>query len=74
MELLADLREYDVPYSMRASIDLHLHCGCWYLVHPPESSNTEVESAEKQIAASSKVHPKSCSVEWQKVSTALILL
>ena len=29
LELLSDLREYDVTFSMRASIDLDLRCGTW---------------------------------------------
>jgi len=29
LELLSDLREFDVAYSMRAAIDLDLRCGTW---------------------------------------------
>jgi hypothetical protein len=29
MDLLTELREFDVAYSMRASIDLDLRCGTW---------------------------------------------
>ena len=35
MELLTEMREFDVTYYMRASIDLELRCGSWYLVHAP---------------------------------------
>jgi DNA polymerase elongation subunit (family B) len=78
MELLVDFREFDVPYSMRASIDLHLHCGSWYLVHPPESSGNEESSGNDSKgggggAAKKKVHPKSCSVEWLKVIKGFVL-
>ena len=34
-ELLTEMREFDVTYYMRVSIDLELRCGCWYMVHAP---------------------------------------
>ncbi|XP_023014693.2 DNA polymerase epsilon catalytic subunit 1 [Leptinotarsa decemlineata] len=32
MENIMDIREYDVPYHVRVSIDLRLFCGSWYTV------------------------------------------
>ncbi len=31
---IIDLREYDVPYTMRVAIDLDLRVGAWYVVTP----------------------------------------
>jgi DNA polymerase epsilon subunit 1 len=33
---LSDIREYDVPYSMRVSIDLDIRVGAWYIVSPQQ--------------------------------------
>ena len=35
-----DLREYDVPYTVRASIDLDLRVGAWYSVTPEYGSES----------------------------------
>ncbi|KAB0803610.1 hypothetical protein PPYR_00580 [Photinus pyralis] len=42
LENILDIREYDVPYHVRVSIDLRIFCGSWYTVkckaggnHPP---------------------------------------
>jgi len=32
MENLVDIREYDVPYHVRVSIDLQIFVGLWYKV------------------------------------------
>ncbi|XP_045460209.1 DNA polymerase epsilon catalytic subunit 1 [Harmonia axyridis] len=32
MENIIDIREYDVPYHVRVSIDLKIFCGSWYTV------------------------------------------
>lgn len=32
MDAIADIREYDVPYHVRVSIDLKINCGLWYNV------------------------------------------
>nr|CAH7746305.1 unnamed protein product [Callosobruchus chinensis] len=32
MENILDIREYDVPYHVRVSIDLKIFCGSWYTV------------------------------------------
>jgi len=34
LSLICDLRESDVPYAMRASIDLDLRVGAWFVVTP----------------------------------------
>ena len=41
LRLLVDMREYDVPYQMRVSIDLDLRCGSWYTVHAPSGDEDE---------------------------------
>jgi DNA polymerase epsilon subunit 1 len=40
--LLIDLREHDVSYSMRASIDMDIRVGSWYLVTPTEFGGSGV--------------------------------
>ena len=32
LECLVDMREYDVPYYVRVSIDAGVRVGCWYAV------------------------------------------
>ena len=32
LECLVDMREYDVPYYVRVSIDAGVRVGCWYSV------------------------------------------
>ena len=34
LSFIIDMREYDVPYTMRASIDLELRVGAWFEVTP----------------------------------------
>ena len=34
LSFICDMREYDVPYSMRVSIDLDIRVGAWYVVKP----------------------------------------
>ena len=38
LSYLIDFREHDVPYGVRASIDLHLRVGAWYNVTPEYGS------------------------------------
>ncbi|XP_060536886.1 DNA polymerase epsilon catalytic subunit 1 [Cylas formicarius] len=38
MENIIDIREYDVPYHVRVSIDLKIFCGSWYTVYTKNSS------------------------------------
>jgi DNA polymerase epsilon subunit 1 len=37
MSSLVDMREHDVPYLVRACIDLELRAGCWYTLTPLSS-------------------------------------
>lgn len=30
MDCILDIREHDLPYHVRVSIDLQIYCGCWY--------------------------------------------
>ncbi|CAH4036854.1 unnamed protein product [Pieris brassicae] len=34
MENILDIREHDVPYHVRVSIDMQIFCGTWYTVKP----------------------------------------
>ena len=34
LSFICDMREYDVPYTMRVSIDMELRVGAWYIVRP----------------------------------------
>ena len=38
LNYVSDMREYDVAYSMRVSIDLDLRVGSWYIVRPVPGS------------------------------------
>ena len=40
MSCIVDLREYDVPYTMRAAIDMDLRVGAWYTVTPDEGASS----------------------------------
>lgn len=32
LEVITDLREYDVPYHIRVCIDLNIRAGLWYRI------------------------------------------
>ena len=36
---LSDLREYDVPYTMRVAIDMSIRVGSWYYVKPSDAGS-----------------------------------
>ena len=38
LSYIIDFREYDVPYTVRASIDLEIRVGAWYTVTPEYGS------------------------------------
>lgn len=40
LAFVADMREHDVPYTMRVSIDMDLRVGGWYIVTPLQGSET----------------------------------
>lgn len=42
LRLLTDIREFDVPYVQRVSIDRGLHVGKWYRVTPSRAGATRV--------------------------------
>jgi DNA polymerase epsilon subunit 1 len=44
LRLLIELREYDVPYYMRAAIDCDVRVGLWFRVLPQRSGLVKVES------------------------------
>jgi DNA polymerase elongation subunit (family B) len=50
LSCIVDLREYDVPYTMRAAIDMDLRVGAWYSVTPDGgSSSTCSVSWQKEL-------------------------
>ena len=50
LSCIIDLREYDVPYTMRAAIDMDLRVGAWYSVTPDGgSSSTCSVSWQKEL-------------------------
>ena len=38
LSYVVDMREYDVPYTMRVSIDLDIRVGSWYIVYDAEDT------------------------------------
>ncbi|KAJ8965898.1 hypothetical protein NQ314_003839 [Rhamnusium bicolor] len=40
MENILDIREYDVPYHVRVSIDLKVFCGSWYTIKTKGAGST----------------------------------
>lgn len=47
LDCIIDMREYDVPYTMRAAIDMDLRVGAWYVV-TPEGGSSSICSVEWQ--------------------------
>lgn len=45
-QLISDIREYDVPYHVRVSIDADIRVGKWYYVYAKHSEVTLVEDKE----------------------------
>lgn len=45
-QLISDIREYDVPYHVRVSIDANIRVGKWYYVYAKHSEVTLVEDKE----------------------------
>ena len=43
-EYITEIREFDVPYHMRVSIDTDIRCGLWYSVHHINNEDTEASS------------------------------
>ncbi|VDO97023.1 unnamed protein product [Soboliphyme baturini] len=39
---MIDIREYDVPYHIRASIDMEIYAGCWYTVAALGGNEVEI--------------------------------
>ncbi|CAG9765603.1 unnamed protein product [Ceutorhynchus assimilis] len=49
MENILDIREYDVPYHVRVSIDLRIFCGAWYTIKMKGSLDAPLITANKDI-------------------------
>ncbi|CAG5130838.1 unnamed protein product, partial [Candidula unifasciata] len=50
MENIVDLREYDVPYHVRVSIDLKIFVGHWYSVKGRSSQELDIQRREDLVA------------------------
>ncbi|BFZ25729.1 hypothetical protein BsWGS_28768 [Bradybaena similaris] len=50
MENIVDLREYDVPYHVRVSIDLKIFVGHWYSVKGRGSQELDIQRREDLVA------------------------
>jgi len=44
------MREYDVPYYQRVSIDCHVRVGCWYSVTPARAGATTLTRLDDMVA------------------------
>ncbi|KAF7265187.1 hypothetical protein GWI33_021380 [Rhynchophorus ferrugineus] len=49
MENILDIREYDVPYHVRVSIDLKIFCGSWYSIKTRGSCETPLITLRSDI-------------------------
>jgi DNA polymerase epsilon subunit 1 len=38
MECITDIREYDIPYDIRVSVDMEVRVGAWYKIRPIEGN------------------------------------
>ncbi len=48
-DVIEDLREYDVPYYVRTSIDREIRVGMWYKVTPQQGGSVEVEQLSSMV-------------------------
>ncbi|KAL3782437.1 hypothetical protein HJC23_006010 [Cyclotella cryptica] len=55
MDTLKDVREHDVPYVVRACIDLSLRAGCWYTLTPLKSGGVTLSDPDNLKKANPKV-------------------
>jgi DNA polymerase elongation subunit (family B) len=53
LAFISDLREYDVPYTMRCGIDLSLRVGAWFVVTPEQVSWPIAAAAASASASAS---------------------
>ncbi len=51
LDSIHDMREYDVPYYVRVSIDAGVRVGCWYSVHiaADNAKLTRLESMVEKV-------------------------
>jgi DNA polymerase epsilon subunit 1 len=62
LECFCDIREYDVPYYVRVSIDLEVRVGCWYSV-VPEADNcklTLLKDMVEKVCGFALAYPRDC--------------
>jgi DNA polymerase epsilon subunit 1 len=55
MDSIEDIREHDVPYIVRACIDLDLRAGCWYTLTPLKSGGVSLSEKDNLQKANPKV-------------------
>lgn len=49
MDSITDIREYDVPYHVRVSIDLKIFCGLWYTVRAKGGTEPPIITRRPEI-------------------------
>ncbi len=69
LNYITDMREYDVPYCMRTSIDLGIRIGAWYIVKP--ISGSECCSVEWQKDKLEKCEPRILAFDIECEKAAL---
>uniref|UniRef100_A0AAV1TLX8 DNA polymerase epsilon catalytic subunit n=1 Tax=Peronospora matthiolae TaxID=2874970 RepID=A0AAV1TLX8_9STRA len=60
---LLELREYDVPYAMRAAIDLDIRVGAWYLVDYDPTAPYAPSDVKRQKEMVEKAEPVVCAFD-----------
>lgn len=55
IEMIEHVREHDVPYVVRACIDLDLRAGCWYTLSPLKSGGVSISQKDYLQKANPKV-------------------
>jgi DNA polymerase epsilon subunit 1 len=56
LRLLLDIREYDVPYYQRVSIDADLRVGSWYRVSAPRGGTSKIVKLPDMVENPGMLH------------------
>lgn len=68
---LAELREYDVPYPMRVSIDLHMSVGAWYHVRYDPAAPYSPSDITRLVDMVDKAEPVVCAFDIETTKAPL---
>lgn len=68
---LAELREYDVPYTMRVAIDLHISVGAWYNVRYDPTAPYAPSDIERLVDMVEKAEPVVCAFDIETTKAPL---